>query len=312
MTTRSALLATLLLAPAIGHADTPTAKPSSDAADAGKRFSAGVMLYNEADYSAALVEFKRAYVIAPNSTVLYNIGQTHFQLQDYAAAYLALTQYLAEAGPTAPHAEEVRATIEVLRGRTAKLAVTSTVVGATVTVDDQVVGKTPLVEPVLVSIGRRRVVLALEGRTLDTRTVDVAAGDTVRVELQAPAATATATTGPADVDGRPVAHERSTLVPTLWVTTGVLAAGALVMGGLAWKASNDLDDLRGQFPVTRDALAKKSDRVALYSNVGDGLAVAGVAVGVVALVLSLRHHTDHESSTRVSIGARGIGVMGSF
>lgn len=310
MTTRSALLATLLLAPAIGYADTPTAKPSSDAADAGKRFSAGVMLYNEADYAAALVEFKRAYVIAPNSTVLYNIGQTHFQLQDYAAAYLALTQYLAEAGPTAPHADEVRATIEVLRGRTAKLAVTSTVVGGTVTVDDQVVGKTPLVEPVLVSIGRRRVALALEGRVLDTRTIDVAAGDTVRAEFQV--AAATAPMGPADAGGRPAARERSSLVPTLWVTTGVLAAGALVMGGLAWNASNDLDDLRGQFPVTRDALVKTSDRVALYSNLGDGLAVAGVAVGVVALVLSLRHHPDHESATRISIGARGIGVVGSF
>src|ERR1043165_5818761 len=72
------------------------AEPASDSSvkEAGKHFQRGVTLYNEADYRAALVEFKRAYEIAPNSAVLYNIGQTYYQLQNYAAALVALGRYL--------------------------------------------------------------------------------------------------------------------------------------------------------------------------------------------------------------------------
>jgi uncharacterized membrane protein len=44
--------------------------------DAGKHFQRGVSLYGEADYRAALIEFKRAYALAPNAAVLYHVGQT--------------------------------------------------------------------------------------------------------------------------------------------------------------------------------------------------------------------------------------------
>jgi tetratricopeptide (TPR) repeat protein len=54
--------------------------------EASERFRRGVKLYRDADYVAALVEFKRAYELAPNFRVLYNLGQTSRQLKDYAAA----------------------------------------------------------------------------------------------------------------------------------------------------------------------------------------------------------------------------------
>src|SRR3954469_14619078 len=87
-------------------------QPGTSLKEAGKHFQRGVALYNEADYRAALVEFRRAYDIAPNAAVLYNIGQTYYQLQNYAAALTTLQHYLGEAGPTAPHRHEVEQTLD--------------------------------------------------------------------------------------------------------------------------------------------------------------------------------------------------------
>src|SRR4051812_31637230 len=66
----------------------PSAHAQETAAqkEAGTHFQRAVQLYSEADYRAALVEFKRAYELAPHVTVLYNLGQTHYQLQNYAEA----------------------------------------------------------------------------------------------------------------------------------------------------------------------------------------------------------------------------------
>lgn len=304
MCLRSALLAVLLAVPAVA-----VAQSGGDTVEAGRRFTAGVALYNEADYTAALVEFQRAYQIAPHFTVLYNIGQTHFQLQDYAAAYTVLSQYLREAPANAEHRKEVTATVEQLKGRIGKLDVTTSEPGAEVTIDDVVIGKTPLAAPVLVSIGRRMVSVSAPGKVTQTRLIDVAAGDTVRQEVVLAGALA----GGAEA----ATVQRSTrqrLAPAAWLTTGVLAAGAITFGVLAWRASGDLDDLRGDYPVTREALDEQADRLALFSNLADGLAIASVAVGTVALVLSLsaRRASPREQRTQVGVGPRGLVIGGSF
>ena len=165
---------------AVAHAQSP---PTSSVKDASKHFQRGVALYNEADYRAALVEFRRAYDVAPNAAVLYNIGQTYYQLQNYAAALLTLERYLAESGATAPHRREVEQTLEILQSRVGKIAVTTNVADCEITIDDELVGRTPLTEPVLVSIGRRKVTAMRQGSPAETRFVDVAAGDTVKLSL---------------------------------------------------------------------------------------------------------------------------------
>src|SRR5580704_5653549 len=73
----------------------PPDSPTKQAAD---HFDRGVAMYGEADYRAALVEFKKAYEIAPNAAVLYNLGQTYYQLQNYAEALSAFEQYIALGG----------------------------------------------------------------------------------------------------------------------------------------------------------------------------------------------------------------------
>lgn len=300
------LLAALLLSPALVHAQ-------PDTAEAGKRFNAGVALYNEADYTAALVEFKRAYAIAPNFVVLYNIGQTHYQLQDYANAYLVLTQFLAEAPPEAEHRAEVVQTVELLKSRIGKIDVTTTEPGAEVTIDSIAVGKTPLPSPVLVSIGKRTIVVSAPGKETQTRIVEISAGDLLRQEIVLVAPAAPVST-PVDTTPMPAeTSSRGTATKIAWISTGVLAASAVTFGVLAWRAEGDLDDLRATYPVTRGQLTDQADKVQLYSTLGDVLGVATLLVGGTALVLTLTADDDStESSTKVSVGPGGLIVAGSF
>src|SRR5580698_10681100 len=94
--------------------------PESPTKQASEHFDRGVAMYGEADYRAALVEFKKAYEIAPNAAVLYNLGQTYYQLQNYAEALGAFQQYLAQSGDSPSHLAEVQAAINTLKARVGK------------------------------------------------------------------------------------------------------------------------------------------------------------------------------------------------
>ncbi|HEX3761524.1 MAG TPA: PEGA domain-containing protein [Kofleriaceae bacterium] len=282
-------------------------------ADAGKHFQRGVTMYSEADYRAALVEFRRAYEIAPNAAVLYNIGQTYYQLQNYAAALVALGRYLTESGASAPHRREVEQTIDTLQTRVGKVAISTTAPGCDVTIDDELVGKTPLDEPVLVSIGRRKITALRDGKVAETRFVDVAAGDTVTVSL-----TADATRGVAAPGQSVTSHGTSqSTITTGWVITGVAGAAAIGLGGYAWLASRDLSDARGTAPVPtngvnakRDDLNSKSSKVSTFSHIADIAGAAAVIAGGVTLYLSLSRSKEQE--THVAITPTGIQLAGTF
>ncbi len=293
----------------VAHAQ-PAASATTDAA---KHFQRGVTMYSEADYRAALVEFRRAYEIAPNAAVLYNIGQTYYQLQNYAAALVALGRYLTDAGPGAPHRREVEQTIDTLQTRVGKVAISTSAPGADVTVDDELIGKTPLEEPVLVSIGRRKITALRDGRVTETRFVDVAAGDTVTVSLAADARGAA--TNPV-VD--PGTHGPSPgMITTGWVVTGVAGAAAVGLGGYAWLASRDLSNARNGTPVPmdgiaakRDDLSSKSSKVSTFSHLADAAGAVALIAGGFTLYLSMSRSKEHE--THVAITPNGIELAGTF
>jgi len=290
----------------VAYADAPAGSSSKEA---GKHFQRGVTLYTEADYRAALVEFRRAYEIAPNPAVLYNIGETYYQLQNYAAALSTLNRYLAESEATAPHRREVEQTIETLQARVGKIAISTNVPACEVAIDDEPAGKTPLAEPALVSIGHRKITVACEGRPPETRFVDVAAGDTVPLSLSlgAPGDTARPLSSPR-MDGE---HGAGTgLITAGWIATGVLGAGTATVGVLAILASRDLKNARGTFGVSHADLASKSSRVTTLSAVADVLGVAAVVTGGVTLTLWWQRSHSHE--VRVALAPNGIQFAGTF
>jgi hypothetical protein len=310
----AALLGLLTLAaPAVlggsaAHAQSAATK------EASKHFQRGVTLYGEADYRAALVEFRKAYEIAPNATVLYNIGQTYYQLQNYAAALTTLERYLSEAGASASHRNDVEQTLDILQSRVGRVTVSANVSPCEISVDDEHVARTPLREPVLVSIGRRKITAACEGRPAENKFVDIAAGESAPVQFSF-AETSTAITSsrtPADSDAKP-----ANWAARMWVVTGVLGAGALVSGALAFKASRDLKSAREENPVLpenqaakADDLSRKSSAVTRWSLIADVAGIATLVSGAVALKFTLSKSDSQE--VVLSVMPNGIQIAGSF
>jgi tetratricopeptide (TPR) repeat protein len=275
--------------------------------EASRHFQRGVDLYDEGDLRGALVEFEKAYNLLPRAAVLYNIGQTEYQLHDYAASLRTLERFLAETGPAAAHRSEVDATVESLRGRVGWIAVASDRPGCDLLIDDQVAGTTPVAEPILVSIGLRRVTLACASRPRVARQVEVAAGESVRLKLDAgqPSPSLSAFPAPAP---RTAAGRRWTAAA--WTTTAVLAAGTVGVYAAAFAQSKQLDGLRNTYPISREQLDDKVRTASRLALVGDILAAATIVGAGLSTYLTLS--TRQEPGVHVGVALGGLTVRGNF
>lgn len=259
--------------------------PPADAApkwmEADEHFRHGVALFKENNYRAALVEFQRAYEIDPKFQVLYNIGESQYQLQDYASALKTFERYLAEGGAKigVKRKKDVEAEIVTLKGRVATIEVAVNEPGAIVAIDDVEIGKSPL-EPITVSAGRRKITASLSGRVPVTQVVDVAGGDqkTIRLEI-APLATEKP-----EKPEKPRPPAPSPVAPIVtWSATGALAIGAVVTGVLALGASQELTDELERYPADPDKIDGAHGRaftLGLTTDIliGTSVAAAGVAI----------------------------------
>jgi hypothetical protein len=274
--------------------------------EAARHFQRGVALYGEADYRGALVEFRRTAALIPNPAVLYNIGETEYQLQEYASALTSFERYLNESGSGESHRAEVEGNVKALRSRVGHVIITTLPAGADIVIDDQPIGKTPLDKAVRVSIGRRKIVALLAGRLPITRYVEIAAEDVVPVSLQllpasmgsSPLQTAsTPPQAPSAAETRGGSGGSS--VRTLgWVATGALAAGAATFGVLALRESNRLNTERQAFPTAGTELARAARVTTTYSILADGLAAGALVVGSITL-----YSTLSSSKPAPSVGA---------
>ena len=305
----AALLSLALVAlPALrqARADEPAAAKSDDAR---QRFKTGVAFYKDKDFTAALVQFKRAYELLPNYVVLYNLGQTARELKDYAAALTAFERYLRDGGSkiTAARHKEVSAAVDELRRKVGTLKVTTSVPGAEITVDDVVVGVSPLADPVVVNAGRRKLGAQVSGYTPAQRVVDVAATEETAVSLDLPKI---------DAGGPRVEPPPPKRGPPLaaWVTLSVTGAGvvaAVVTGAIAVSAHGTLEHDLGTFPGNAQSIADAQSRtrtLAVTTDVLIGI-TAAAAVTTAALFFVVPRLTEKAA---VGVSPGGVVVRGAF
>jgi hypothetical protein len=218
----SLCLGLAVLAPSLPVAAQPS--PSSKE-EARSRYERGKQLYEEGAFDAALIEFQRAYDLAPSYKILYNIGQVHRQRNDYASALRVFERYLKEGGADidAKRKAEVDKEIAQLKGRVATLQITTNIPGAEILVDDEPVGKTPLPQGVLVNSGKRKITASKEGRVPVSKIINVAGSDTMKIALDlvessgggpAPTSTASPSSPPAS-SGAPAITGASTSLARL-------------------------------------------------------------------------------------------------
>lgn len=295
--------------------------------EAQARFRKGMELYDENDFRGALVEFERAYELAPNFRVLYNIAQVRYQLRDYAGALSAFKQYLADGAAQVDRRRraEIDREIEKLQGRVAQMSIGASVDGAEILVDDVAVGASPLSGPVLVSAGRRKVTATKPGYSSATRIVDVAGADEVNVQLElVPVA---AKPAPRTLDApapKPVVTDAVTPPPArervpwiAWGASGALLVGASVTGVLALRASGELADDRATPNVGRDALDQaqaKTRNLSLATDIlgGAALVVGGYAAWRTFFVRDATADTTPSASLDVAASPEAVVVRGTF
>jgi tetratricopeptide (TPR) repeat protein len=288
--------------------DRPPAEGESPSkVEAHAHFKRGIELYQDNDPQSALIEFRRAYEIAPAYQVLYNIGQVCFLLKDYVGALAAFEKYLAGGGDAigADRRARVQQDIATLRERIASISVV-TEPGAVVFVDGVAVGTAPLAAAVPVSIGKRTIRAVMPSRDPVEKTVVVAGGDLAHVALPF-ASKPEAPAPPAPMPGGE-GHAASRSVPwPLWGVTGALAVGAGVTGGLALGASSSAEDIRkngGSFSEYQN----QQQAMRNLSIVTDIVGGAAIALAVVATIVTLSSGSSSGAGGSPTSPAAGVGV----
>ena len=290
----------------------PTAPPvtmSQSLEEAKMRYQRGAELYADGDYQPALIEFERAYELAPNFRILYNIGQVHFQLLNYSAALRAFERYLKEGADQVPpeRRKQVEEDLKTLRGRTATLRVEINVDGAEVYVDDVSLGKFKSGETVLVNAGMRKLTAQREGYQNASQTVRLAGGDNKDIVLELHS-----------ILEQLQANQKPTL-PTLvyvgWGTTAALAVGAVVTGVVALGKKSDANgftDTLNSTPQTLDAtkatIASRSSAessMKTFSILTDVLAGCAIVAGGTSLYFTLNANKKNKEKEVTPADTKG-------
>jgi tetratricopeptide (TPR) repeat protein len=315
------LLALALLLCALGTTAVSSAQADVNEREqqAAARFERGVELYGEGNLDAALVQFERAYELIPNYRVLYNLAQIQAERHEYVAALSLYQRYLEQGGDQVPAArrDESRAQIESLREHVAELWVESDVEGAKLFVDDELVGELPLAAPISIDAGVRHVRLDKSGFVPVFRKLKVAGGDRPRLRIPLAQLAAGASDGASAADAPSLPDYRP-----LWISSAAtlaFAAGAVTMGVLARGANDDLERALDTFPSQPQEVQESRSQLKTYAAAADALGV----VSVIALGLSvyflvapprapLGERKAARASPRLTVRARGLGLVGSF
>lgn len=326
-------------APAVtsGTPSEAAVEPAVNAKEAKKKakehFETGLRLYEDGDYALALIEFERAYSFVPDFRVLYNIGQVSIQLARYARASQALEQYLKNGGAKIPAARvtSVRNDMKMLEGRTAHLLVKSNVDGAEILLDEAILGKTPISEPLLVDAGEHRVSVQKSGYVTRTEPLVLAGRDESTLQIDLVEETKAQqlgqgqqftppSEGQKQVSFTPAAPppRRNELLYVGWGATGLLVAGWAVTGYVGIKAAGDLHNQLNQ-PSNAGELQTLKVKARGWLLASDIVGATALVTGGTTLYFTLKRPSRDQapphtamSTLRLGLGPGAVQLNGTF
>jgi hypothetical protein len=306
----------LLVVPRGARAQAP--EPSAaDRTAAQEAYRHALELFDAGRYAEALVDFKRAYALAPAFRILYNLGLCHAALGDSLAAVEAFSGYLRQGGARidSPRRAQVDAEIARLSKQLAWLTLEVVEPGAELSVDGAVVGKGPLTRELRLNAGRHAVEVRSADGTLKTQSVTLGAGSEQRLRFEAHGVSTSAS--PASSDGgsavlaTPAASRRE--VPWLaWGVTGALGVSTAISGVVALRAHGDEEDLQARQGVSRADLLGARDKVKNFALATDVLLACTVVATGVSLYLTLKPASGEESSAALLVGPGQLSLRGRF
>lgn len=150
--------------------------------DAKADYESGKLLFGDGDFAGALIKFKSAYEKSKDARLLYNQAACEKNLRHYSKALALLRQYQADGGSLLTEQDKTEATelIKAMEPFTAKLEIKIDEPDAEVSIDDEVIGTSP-VKPVVVDIGTRRV--KVKKSEFEEYTKEVAVGGSAQMTV---------------------------------------------------------------------------------------------------------------------------------
>jgi hypothetical protein len=264
------------------------------------------------------------WTASPTYDVAASLGQVEYALGHYSSGASYMAYALAHIPPKEKRetVERYQMALQELKTHVAAATVTVNQAGAEVSVDSNVVGRSPLSSEVYLDPGNH-VISAQANDQLTQKEVSVEAGKSYSIELDLPpsaAATAAAPNGAANGSATAAARSDSTVPPLyddastkrswvpVYIGAGVTVIGAGLAIGFGLSASSNKDEATkyrqslapsacvGSMPASECGAASdaydRQRRDAMISTVGIGIAAVG-AVATVGYLLwpSSRHET---------------------
>jgi hypothetical protein len=142
-------------------------KPLSETLTGGAKadYEAAKLLYGDGDHAGALVKFQSAFDQSKDPRLLWNMAACEKNLRHYAKVMALVDRYLKEGGSLLVEQDrrDAKDLLGAIESFTAALTLEVSEAGAEVSIDDEVVGSTPLGKPIIVDLGVRRIKVKKEG-----------------------------------------------------------------------------------------------------------------------------------------------------
>jgi hypothetical protein len=177
---KAAVVALLMLAPAVASAQTDAAKKQAQALQVD-----GLRLLQKGDNRGALEKFDEAFRLVQSPKILFNRGKAHRALGENAEALADFERFLDEA-PFAPKESRAEASrvVDALRPALSYIEIQTDDVGSQISLDGRELGAAPLGRPAVVVPGSHEIRVAKPGMAEDVRSVSPIAGQKLRVVVK--------------------------------------------------------------------------------------------------------------------------------
>ncbi|MFO0666139.1 MAG: PEGA domain-containing protein [Polyangiaceae bacterium] len=127
--------------------------------EAKASYEAGKVLFRDRDFGGSLVKFQAAYDKSKDARLKWNIAACEKNQRHYARVQRLIREYMTEGGDklTAQDMEDARELLKTIEPFVVRLKLSVNQPGASVYVDDDLIGKSPIAEAIVVDIGQRKV-----------------------------------------------------------------------------------------------------------------------------------------------------------
>jgi len=152
---------------------------------AKEAFASAQLLYNNSDFAGAIIKYQQAYDLSKDPRLLFNMALCHRSLHAWARMGTLLRQYEREAAKAMSAGEraDVDSALAAIQNLVGTVRLTVSQPGATVAVDGETLGETPLPDPMVLDLGKHSLTVSKPGFETFHQAVAIGGGGETNVSV---------------------------------------------------------------------------------------------------------------------------------